>query len=410
MADKKIKSGKESGTMSSNTIKAGSDQIVQKPAAQFGSLHNDKLDFESLVKTITKIHENLFTQAVKAVNVSLTIRNWLIGLYIHEYELGGRDRAAYGEYLLEKLANRLHELGIKRVYERELRRYRQFYLTYPQIRESLPPEFNVFTFSPLSISLIRESLPPEFGISGIMLIEKLSFTHIVELMQIENSLKRAFYEIECIRGNWSARELKRQIASLYYERSGLSKDKEKLSKSVQSKAEHISPAQIIRDPYIFDFLGIKSKEIMSESELEDSLLDKLQEFLLELGHGFCFEARQKRILIGDEYFFVDLVFYHRILKCHVLLELKVDDFSHEYIGQLNTYVNWFRKNEMTENDNPPIGILLCTQKNQALVEYATAGMDNNLFVSKYQLELPKEDEIRSFLERQIGTGSTDANK
>ena len=239
-----------------------------------------------------------------------------------------------------------------------------------------------------------------------MLIEKLSFTHIVELMQIEDSLKRAFYEIECIRGSWSARELKRQIASLYYERSGLSKDKEKLSKSVQSKAERISPAQIIRDPYIFEFLGIKPKEIMSESELEDSLLDKLEEFLLEMGHGFCFEARQKRILIGDEYFFVDLVFYHRILKCHVLLELKVDNFSHEYIGQLNTYVNWFRKNEMTENDNPPIGILLCTQKTQALVEYATAGMDNSLFVSKYQLELPKEDEIRRFLEQQIGAGST----
>ena len=406
MAGKKVKSGKEAGATSSNRIKAESSPIVKQAASQLGALHINKLDFESLVDIIGKIHENLFTQAAKAVNVSLTIRNWLIGFYIHEYELDGRDRAAYGEYLFKKLANRLHELGIKRVYERELRRYRQFYLTYGQIRESLPPEFNVFPFSPSSISQIRESLPPEFGISGIMLIEKLSFTHIVELMQIEDSLKRAFYEIECIRGSWSARELKRQIASLYYERSGLSKDKEKLSKSVQSKAERISPAQIIRDPYIFEFLGIKPKEIMSESELEDSLLDKLEEFLLEMGHGFCFEARQKRILIGDEYFFVDLVFYHRILKCHVLLELKVDNFSHEYIGQLNTYVNWFRKNEMTENDNPPIGILLCTEKTQALVEYATAGMDNSLFVSKYQLELPKEDEIRRFLEQQIGAGST----
>ena len=223
MAGKKVKSGKEAGATSSNRIKAESSPIVKQPASQLGALHIDKLDFESLVDIIGKIHENLFTQAAKAVNVSLTIRNWLIGFYIHEYELDGRDRAAYGEYLFKKLANRLHELGIKRVYERELRRYRQFYLTYGQI---------------------RESLPPEFGISGIMLIEKLSFTHIVELMQIEDSLKRAFYEIECIRGSWSARELKRQIASLYYERSGLSKDKEKLSKSVQSKAERISPAQI----------------------------------------------------------------------------------------------------------------------------------------------------------------------
>lgn len=296
--------------MPSSKIKAKSSPIAQKPVAQFTSIHidNDKLDFESLVKAITKIHENLFTQAVKAVNVSLTIRNWLIGFYIYEYELSGRDRAAYGEYLLENLANRLHESGIKRIDERELRRYRQFYLIYPRIRETLSPEFDVFSFSLSSISEIRESPSPEFSVGGITLIKKLSFSHIIELMQIDDPLKRAFYEIECISGNWSVRELRRQTASLYYERSGLSKDKEKLSKSVQSKAEHISPAQIIRDPYIFEFLGIKPKEIMSESALEDSLLDKLQEFLLEMGHGFCFEARQKRILIGDEYFFVDLVF------------------------------------------------------------------------------------------------------
>lgn len=144
---------------------------------------------------------------------------------------------------------------------------------------------------------------------------------------------------------------------------------------------------------------------MHESDLEESLLDKLQEFLLELGRGFCFESRQKRMLIGDAHFFVDLVFYHRILKCHVLIELKVDDFSHESLGQLNTYVNWFRANEMTEGDSPPIGILLCTKRNRALVEYALAGMDNHLFVSKYQLELPKKDEMRRFLEEQIGEES-----
>ena len=146
---------------------------------------------------------------------------------------------------------------------------------------------------------------------------------------------------------------------------------------------------------------------MYESDLEDALLDKLQEFLLELGHGFCFEARQKRILIGDTYGFVDLVFYHRFLKCHVLVELKVDSFTHENLGQLNTYVNWFRKNMMSDGDNPPVGILLCTQKDHALVEYALAGMDNRLFVSKYQLELPKKEDIQRFLEekmREAGDG------
>ncbi|HPO65484.1 MAG TPA: PDDEXK nuclease domain-containing protein, partial [Bacteroidales bacterium] len=151
----------------------------------------------------------------------------------------------------------------------------------------------------------------------------------------------------------------------------------------------------------FEFLGIKSKEVMAESDLEDALLDKLQDFLLELGHGFCFEGRQKRILIGKKPAYIDLVFYHRVLKCHVLIELKVDEFKHEHLGQLNTYVSWYRKNMMTYGDNIPIGILLCTQKDHTLVEYALAGMDNQLFVSKYQLELPKKDEIERFLEEQM---------
>ena len=236
------------------------------------------------------------------------------------------------------------------------------------------------------------------------LITSLSFSHFVELIPIEEPLKRAFYEIECIRGNWSVRELTRQIATLYFERSGLSKNKKKLSAMVQSGTELAEPKLAIRDPYIFEFLGIKSREVMSESDLENGLLDKLQDFLLELGNGFCFEARQKRILIGSTHGFVDLVFYHRILKCHVLVELKVDKFTHEHIGQLNTYVTWYRKNMMSKGDNPPVGILLCAQKDHALVEYALAGMDNSLFVSKYQLELPKKDDIQRFLEEQMQAG------
>ncbi|GBE53739.1 hypothetical protein BMS3Bbin14_02241 [bacterium BMS3Bbin14] len=220
-------------------------------------------------------------------------------------------------------------------------------------------------------------------------------------MAIEDDTKRLFYEFECIRGNWSVRELKRQIGSLYYERSGLSKDKKKLAELAQSKAEAAEPKLEIRDPYIFEFLGLKPKEVMSESLLEDQLLDNLQEFLLKMGHGFCFEARQKRILIGDSHNFVDLVFYHRILKCHVLVELKLEKFSHENIGQLNTYVSWYKKNMMTEGDNPPVGILLCTDKNHALAEYALAGMDNNLFVSKYLLALPKKEDMQRFIEEQM---------
>ena len=361
------------------------------------------LTFENLVLSIGGVDQELAAQASRAVNVSLTLRNWLIGCYIAEYELRGADRAQYGEKLLAKLSARLLENGVSRTEERELRRYRQFYQTYPQIRESLTPELGKYLASPETSpsDSIRESATPESGLSGKELITRLSFTHIAELLAIDDPRKRAFYETECIRGNWAVRELKRQIASLYFERSDLSHDKAKLARLAQAGAEPADPRLAIRDPYIFEFLGLKPREVMSESHLEDQLLDKLQEFLLELGHGFCFEARQKRILIGDSHGFIDLVFYHRILKCHVLIELKLQAFSHENIGQLNTYVSWYAKNVMAADDNPPVGILLCTQKDHALAEYALAGMDNQLFVSKYQLHLPDREQLRRELERTL---------
>ena len=359
--------------------------------------------FSSLIDRIQSAHLELTAQAGRAVNISLTLRNWLIGYYIEEYELNGSDRAAYGEKLFATLASELHHRQINRSEERELRRYRRFYHIYPQIRETLPPELHKrisLQSDSGDASRIVESTNPQSGIDGKTIISKLSFSHIVELIAVDDATQRAFYELECMRGNWSVRELKRQIGSLYYERSGLSVDKTKLSELVNESTEQ-KTALNIRDPYIFEFLGLKPAEVMSESHLEAQLTDKLQAFLLELGHGFCFEARQKRILIGDEYFFVDLVFYHRILKCHVLVELKLEKFSHENLGQLNTYVSWYAKNRMTEGDNPPVGILLCTDKNHALAEYALAGMDNQLFVSKYQLELPKKEEMQAFIDEQL---------
>lgn len=355
-----------------------------------------EMNFNTLVAAIQQIHSQLSKQAAFAVNASLTMRNWLIGHYIQEYEQQGSDRAKYGQRLMKNLSEELMRLNIGRTEPRELRRYRQFYQTYPQIRESLNPELKAALISPTVEK--RESLTP---ISGNQLISKLSFTHITELLRCEDAAKRAFYEAECIGGNWSVRELKRQINSLYYERSGLSYDKRKLSELANQCAEQAKPGLTIRDPYVFEFLGLKSKEVMSESHLEDELLDKIQEFLLELGNGFCFEARQKRIPIGNTHYFADLVFYHRILKCHVLVELKLAEFSHENIGQLNTYVSWYRKNMMTEGDSPPVGILLCTDKEHALAEYALAGMDANLFVSKYQLELPKKEEMQRFIEEKL---------
>ncbi|HPO12903.1 MAG TPA: PDDEXK nuclease domain-containing protein [Candidatus Hydrogenedentes bacterium] len=360
-------------------------------------------DFRALVTAIRQADEQLVAQASKAVNMCLTLRNWAIGLYIYEYEQNGSDRAKYGQQLLEILAERLNKCGLPRVEARELRRYRQFYATYPQIRESLTPElhYRLFGKALKACDRIRESPTPKLTFDGKALVNRLSFTHFVELVAIEDTSKRFFYESECIRGNWSVRELKRQIGSLYYERSALSTNKKALVKRSHTTAQRVDSRLTIRDPYVFEFLGLKSKEVMCESSLQDALLARLQDFILELGKGFCFEGRQKRILIGDEYFFVDLVFYHRILKCHVLFELKIDGFSHEYLGQLNTYVNWFRKNEMDAKDNPPIGILLCTHKNDALIEYALGGLNNKIFVSRYKLQLPKPKEIQRFIQRQI---------
>lgn len=244
---------------------------------------------------------------------------------------------------------------------------------------------------------IQKPVASKFTTDGQLLIERLSFSHFELLVTIDQPLKRAFYEIECIRGNWSVRDLKRQIGSLYFERSGLSKDKEKLSKMVNEGIEAAEPKLAIRDPYVFEFLGLRAKDAVAESDLEAALIEHMREFLLELGHGFCLEAQQKSIVIGKTRGFVDLVFYHRILKCHVLAELKIEPFTHEHLGQLNTYVTWYREHMMSPGDNPPIGLLLCTDKDHALVRYATASVDNKLFVSKYAVELPSQKELETFL-------------
>lgn len=366
------------------------------------------MNFSELIQTISEINEELSRQAAKAVNISLTIRNNLIGYYIREFEQNGSDHALYGEAVLDTIAAQFpKDAGFS---SRTLRLYRQFYISYPQFWQTLSAEC-----SPLkkwqTLSAIFEK-NTSFALSSgndiqarnttdMNLLTLLSFSHFTLLITIEDPLKRWFYEVECVKGNWSVRELKRQIHSLYFERSALSRDKQALSDHVQALAEADSPYLVIRDPYVFEFLGLKSDEVMYESDLEGALLQKIEAFLLELGYGFCFEARQKRILIGDEYFFVDLVFYHRVLKCHVLIELKVGGFSHECLGQLNTYLNWYKAHEMTEGDNPPVGLLLCTEKNHALVEYACAGMDNQVFVSKYLVCLPGTEEIREFVEGVI---------
>jgi predicted nuclease of restriction endonuclease-like (RecB) superfamily len=368
----------------------------------------DKLTFSSLVSSIKDVDKTLLKQTSKAINVGLTLRNWLIGGYIAEYELHGEDRAKYGDGLFYALADSLKD--VSNCNRRQLYRYLRFYRLYPQIVGAVNPQFSQLFSANQKVGSVKPLLAPQSepsvqtdktSIDGKTIVSRLSFTHISQLLDIEDDTKRLFYEVECIKGGWSVRELKRQIISLYYERSGLSKDKAKLAELANLKAEPQDPKFVIKDPYIFEWMGLDSADVMSESKLEGLLIKNLESFLLELGNGFCFEARQKRITIGDEQYFVDLVFYHRILKCHVLIELKLEEFNHENIGQLNTYVSWYKKNMMSEGDNPPVGILLCSAKNKTLVEYALAGMDNNLFVSKYMLELPKKEDMEKFIEEQV---------
>jgi len=367
------------------------------------NLPTETLDLETLATTIQSIHQELSRQANKAVNISLTMRNWLIGHYIAEYELRGSDRAQYGETVMQRLADRLTVLKVSACEKRRLYQYLRFFQVYPEIVRSAPTQFQALMMQRLTTdSSIVRSLTAQLD-GG--LIQQLSYTHIELLVPLESEQKRSFYQAQCIAGSWSVRQLKRQINSLLYERSQLSTDQQKLAENTAQSNAAVATASAsgqfqIRDPYVFEFLGLRPREVMSESHLEDELLDKLQEFLMELGQGFCFEARQRRVLIGDTYYFIDLVFYHRILKCHVLVDLKLDEFTHEHIGQLNTYVSWYDRNVRCETDNPPIGILLCTDRDHALVEYALAGMDNALFVSRYQLELPSKEVLAAEIERE----------
>ncbi|MEO6284743.1 MAG: PDDEXK nuclease domain-containing protein [Dyadobacter sp.] len=233
------------------------------------------------------------------------------------------------------------------------------------------------------------------------LISRLSFTHLVQLLPIGYQAKREFYETECMKGNWSVSELKRQINTLYFERSGISINSNELTRHVNRNSEKLQISDIIKSPFTFEFLGLKSKQVVYENDLEQALVDNLEEFLIELGHGFCFEAKQKRITIGGEYFFIDLVFYHRILKCHVLIELKTNEVKHEHIGQLKTYINYYKKEVMLEGDSPPVGLLLVTDQNKALVEYAVADSDMGLFVSKYLVELPSKEQLELFIKKEL---------
>ena len=364
------------------------------------------LNIQDLVSVISETNQFFKNQAQKQVNVALTLRNWLIGFYISEYELNGADRAEYGQKVFKEIAKRLKHL--KGMSERNLYLFKEFYLCYPQIQQSLNVELYLNDFQPIGIlqsATAKLNTPVKSkNINPIQtdidkLINPLSFTHIIELLKADSSLKRSFYEIQAIKNAWTVRELERAMNSMLFERTGLSTDKEAVLEK-HAKQKKLLPEDVFRNPYILEFLGLKEETSYSESDLEQAIINHLQTFLLELGSGFCFEARQKRITFDNTHYKIDLVFYHRILKCHVIVDLKLGAFTHADSGQMTVYLNYYNDNEKNEGDNPPIGIILCASKNESLVKYATTNLTQQVFVSKYLIKLPSEKELENIIREE----------
>ena len=378
--------------------------------------------FEVLVGRIQATSDALHQDALVVINRSVTARAWLTGYYIVEYEQHGADRAKYGEGLLKKLAARLNSDNFALP---SLKNYRAFYKVYPEVgievaaylRErfgkgytacSLLADAPTLALQDKSYTVCSQSSTngllvecgDEIRISAEALFNRLSYSHIRELVRLDDDLQRTFYAFEAIRGTWSVRELQRQIGSLYYARSGWSKNPHKLSRLTHVKAEKLDVAGFIKTENVLEFLNLKPQDVWEEKDLENGIIGHLKEFILEMGTGMCFEARQKKILIDDSYERIDLVFYHRILKCHVLIELKAKKLNHTDVSQLGVYMAYYRKRVMQPDDNPPVGILLCTEVGGETMEYVNAFIDPRLFVSKYQLQLPKRAEMTAFLRRE----------
>jgi predicted nuclease of restriction endonuclease-like (RecB) superfamily len=360
-------------------------------------------DFNALVEQLQQTHTSLQSRAANAVNQSLTLRNWLFGFFIVEYEQNGKDFAEYGSRLLYRIAAALKKVGVKGISYTNLTLCRKFYLFYPQIGKVVGDMVGLELKGALLLHNLQ-ALPEDFRnaevLSPEVLLSRLTFTHFVELLKVNDHVQRLFYEVEAIRGGWNYRQLQRQIGTMLYERTGLSHNKEALLAGVVTQHTSESLEGVVRDPYVFEFLGLKASEVLPEKELEKALLDHLQNFLLELGTGFCFEARQKSFLIDNRRYKVDLLFYHRVLKCHVMIDLKISEFTHEDAGQMNFYLNYHRDHEMQQGDQPPVGIILCSLKNEVVVKYATGSLDNRIFVSKYMLQLPDEQTLLNFLNRE----------
>ena len=350
-------------------------------------------DFEQLVELCQRTHEETRRSAVRAVDRSLVVRNLLFGWYIVEYEQNGIDRAEYGTQLLSRMAERFRHAGIRGASTTSLKRFRQFYRQRSRIGPTLSDQLLLPAFADKT-GRIRPTPSDQFLHSSSASLADiiaqlrgefvLGWSHYVTLLSVTDPEARRFYEIEAADNGWSVRELKRQLDSSLYERLALSRDKREVRRLAREGQVVEKASDLIKDPVVLEFLGLEERPAYSESDLETAIIDRLQQFLLELGKGFLFEARQKRFSFDDSHFFVDLVFYNRLLRCYVLIDLKPGKLAHQDLGQMQMYVNYFDRYVKTDDELPTVGILLCDRKKDAIVEM-TLPEDANIYASKYQL-------------------------
>ena len=339
---------------------------------------------QNIYKRICRIIEEARHNLARSVNFEMVKAYWLIGKEIVEEEQKGEKHASYGDYIIKNLSVRLSgELG-EGFSEQNLRNFRQFYLMYKD-REIE----NLRTVRAESDKKIRYILRSE-----------LSWSHYRILMRVEKPLAKSFYEVECIKNNWSARELERQKGSLLFERLALSKDKKAVMRMARKGQEIQTYKDMIKDPYVLEFTGLSPQTKLYESKLEQAVIDNLSRFLLELGKGFTFVGRQKRISLDGDHFYIDLVFYNTILRCYVLLDLKIGKLLHQDIGQMQMYVNYYDREMRRNDDNPTVGLILCEDKKDAVVKYTLSKENRQIFASRYKLYLPTEQELIKELERE----------
>lgn len=352
---------------------------------------------ESLYREVRSVLEQARDSAYRAVNVAMARAYWQVGRLIVEHEQGGRRRAGYGEELLESLSDKLTSEFGRGFTATNLRYMRQFYLAF-SIHHALRDE--------LGVRGKRNAPRSESGIHHAArgkspgLRQELSWTHYRLLLGVENPAAREWYMNEAADQHWSTRQLERQISVLYYERLLASRKKAPVRKEARDKLASIVPEQFIRDPYVLEFLNLKDYPALRESAVEQGIIDNLQAFLLELGKGFSFVARQKRLRFEEEDFYVDLVFYNYLLRCFVLVDLKVGKLTHQDLGQMDSYVRMFDANARPAGDNPTIGLILCSRKNEAIAKYSVLTEGRQIFAAKYLKVLPSEEELRVELERE----------